>query len=54
MTIGIEAATKAGRMQIVLDLISPRPIYSDCGCIIGEDEPLITLTSEQIKELLEV
>ena len=29
--------SRAARLQILLELISPRPVYDDSGNLIGED-----------------
>lgn len=46
--------TPAARIQVIQELLAPRPIYNEDGEKIGEDPPLLVLTSEQYVELLKL
>lgn len=47
--------SKAGRIEILLALLTPRPILDSSGHPTGKEEaPLLKLSTEQIRDILEV
>lgn len=46
--------SRAARLEILIDLISPRPVYDEDAQQIGEDPPVVEMSPETLLSLLEV